>query len=126
MLGLISFTKHGYVKIRGFFLLYRKTAKSVCFCLVCNLCWCELLPLASQTPRAVLKVLQCTARPRTAALIATQQQEPKCPSWTGASPAPILRLLSFSMLHLSALGITQANSCLQDLGYFSQNPFHFL
>lgn len=35
-------------------------------------------------------------------------------------------LLSFSMLHLSALGITQANSCLQDLGYFSQNPFHFL
>lgn len=35
-------------------------------------------------------------------------------------------LLSFSMLHLSALGIMQVNSCLQDLGYFSQNPFHFL
>lgn len=86
-----------------FFLLFRRTAKSVCFCLVYNLCWCELLPLASQTPRAVLKVLLCTAMLRTAALLATQQQEPKCPSWTGAFPAPILLSFSPSACHIYQL-----------------------
>lgn len=103
--------------------LCRKTAKSGCFYLVYNLCWCELLPLVGQTPKLYSRCC-CAVRLRTAALIATQQQEPKCPLWTGASPAPIL--LSFSMLHFSALGITKANSCLQDLSYFSQNPFNFL